>query len=876
MQINRHYTTEDWYEDTDVDWITTTAEIPGSGFKLEGVRAPSFWSQDAVNIVASKYFRRDETGIDALITRVVKTIAGEGEEQGHLHKGEEYITFYDELYYLLVNQHASFNSPVWFNVGVEEKPQCSACFILSVDDDMNSILEWYRNEGLIFKGGSGAGVNLSRLRGSMEPLSTNGTASGPVSFMRGADSIAGAIKSGGKTRRAAKMVILDDDHPDLREFIECKVKEERKAKALAREGYDLGLNGEAWSSVQFQNANNSVRVSDEFMREATQKALDKQELPWPLYLRGDMDFIPDNASDLLSLMAQSAWECGDPGLQFKDTINRMHTCPEAGEIRASNPCGEYLHLDNTACNLASINLAKYWKDGEFDVEGFKHTIRILIIAMDILVDISSYPTEEIAANAHRYRELGLGYTNLATVLFMAGLPYGSQEGRDLAAGITALMTATAYDTSQELGEGIGAAEGTEEAIQKVLREHWVSVNSLLSNPTLRNASLDAFPLMDDWKYIRNTQVTLVAPTGTISFMMDCDSTGIEPIFAPSLHKTLVGGGSIDITPKCWNSATFEELKDNPLYSTAVGFNGANRVSIEDHLLMLAAVQPHLSGGISKTVNVPEETTPQEIRDLFVRAWELGLKSISIYRDNSKATQVLSTSKEYLPEVNYLATQEPRSLRTKLPVDRNAIIHKFDIGGQDGYLTVGLYPNGTPGELFITMSKEGSTLGGLMDSFAVMVSMALQYGVPLADIARKLKGQRFEPAGFTGNVEIPSCTSVVDYIFQWLEKRFAPWNWRKGDPWPVTENPVILKDTWTQRLTLDPAELPKENNGWKWGWYTGALGQGNPGMGLEVSEAPRSAPLSSAEGTMCQNCGGLQIRSGSCLTCVSCGDTSGCG
>ena len=871
MQIKRHYTTEDWYEGKDVDWVITTAEIPGSGFKLEGVRAPSFWSQDAINIVASKYFRRGETSVKDLITRVVGTIADAGEEQGHLCERGEYSVFYDELYYLLVNQHASFNSPVWFNVGVEEEPQCSACFILSVDDDMNSILEWYRNEGLIFKGGSGAGANLSRLRGSMEPLSTSGTASGPVSFMRGADSIAGAIKSGGKTRRAAKMVILDDDHPDLREFIECKVKEERKAKALAREGYDLGLNGEAWSSVQFQNANNSVRVSDEFMRRAITSGI----TTWDLHPRKGTDYISDDASALLDLMAQSAWECGDPGLQFKDTINRMHTCPEAGEIRASNPCGEYLHLDNTTCNLASINLAKYWKDGEFDVEGFKHTVRVLIMAMDILVDMSSYPTEEIAANAHKYRELGLGYTNLATMLFMAGLPYGSEKGRELAASVTALMNGAAYATSVELGQELGSAGGLEpEAVDAVWNEHMKALPESYSEEYIWNGAFEQYPFSMELQYLRNTQLTLLAPTGTISFMMDCDSTGIEPIYAPRKTKTLVGGGSISSDPSCWPSPIQDPLDQrryfDPLFATAIGhtdFGGYgtnNRISIEDHLLMLAAVQPHLSGGISKTVNVPEETTPKEIRDLFVRAWELGLKSISIYRDNSKATQVLTTAAKMeddplgqeilggLLQTEYLATQEPRSFRTKLPVDRNAIIHKFDIGGQDGYLTVGLYPNGTPGELFITMSKEGSTLGGLMDSFAVMVSMALQYGVPLADIARKLKGQRFEPAGFTGNAEIPSCTSVVDYIFQWLERRFlslnvptAPWidNYSRG--WGI---PTL----WVDKL---PGKIVREQ---------------------EVSEAPRSAPLSSAEGVVCQNCGSLKVRSGSCFTCPGCGETTGCG
>jgi len=866
----------------EVEWERRTARIEGPDgqpvFEQPDVEFPAFWSQNATNVVASKYFRgplgtpQRERSVRQLIGRVVETITAWGLKDGYFSSREEAETFKEELKHLLLHQYAAFNSPVWFNVGLEERPQCSACFILSIEDSMDSILEWYRTEGKIFKGGSGAGINLSPLRSSRERLSSGGVASGPVSFMRGADAIAGTIKSGGKTRRAAKMVVLNVDHPDIEEFIWCKAKEERKAYALGEAGFDMSLNGEGWISIQYQNANNSVRVTDEFMR----AALEDREWQTRYVLTGEV-CQTYRARELLRQMAQAAWECADPGIQYDTTINEWHTCPNSGRINASNPCSEYMHLDDSACNLASLNLLKFLReDDTFDIEAFKHAVAVMITAQEIIVDNSSYPTERIARNAHDYRQLGLGYTNLGALLMSLGLPYDSDEGRAYAAAVTALMTGHAYAVSARIAARMGPFAGYERNREPMLRviarhrEHAYRIPELAPRELLaaaRAAWDEALRLGEEHGY-RNAQATVIAPTGTISFMMDCDTTGIEPDIALVKYKALVGGGLMRIVNRTvpralrrlgYTPQQIEEIlayidaqgtiegaphlreEHLPVFDCALGAPGGRRsIHWMGHIKMMGAVQPFISGAISKTVNLPEDATVEDVERAFIEGWRHSLKALSIYRDGSKRVQVLSTRKEEAQEKR----EEVRPVRRRLPDTRRSLTHKFSIEGHEGYITVGLYEDGSPGEIFITMAKEGSTLSGTMDAFATAISLALQYGVPLRDLVYKFSHMRFEPSGRTENPEIPVAQSIVDYIFRWLASQF-------------------LSDEEKEELgVLSPAVREKLSR----------EGPKQLALAIEVrrnGEASDDAPP-------CYNCGWIMVRRGACYCCDNCGATTGCG
>jgi ribonucleoside-diphosphate reductase alpha chain len=851
-------------------------------FRQEGVEVPESWSQMATNVVVSKYFRgalgtpQRERSVRQLVARVAETITRWGRQDGYFATEEDVQAFHDELVYLLLHQYASFNSPVWFNVGIKERPQCSACFILSVEDTMESILEWYRNEGMIFKHGSGAGINVSKIRSSREPLSGGGTASGPVSFMKAADASAGVIKSGGKTRRAAKMVVMNVDHPDIREFILCKWKEEEKAHRLIEAGYDASMDGEAYGSVFFQNANNSVRVPDEFMR----RALADEE--WELRAVTTGEVIERvKARELLRLIAEATWHCGDPGMQFDTTINAWHTCPNSGRINASNPCSEYMHLDDSSCNLASINLMKFLDDeGNFDVPAFEHTIRTLITAQDILVDNASYPTEKIERNSRRFRQLGLGYANLGALLMALGYPYDSDEGRAWAGTITAILTGYAYQVSGELatklGPYAGFAENREPQIA-VLRKHRSFVDRIderfVPEPLLREAKRcwdEAIRLAEETG-VRNSQVSVLAPTGTIAFMMDCDTTGIEPDIALVKYKKLVGGGLLKIVNQSVPRGlrrlgyTEEQIRDIlayldenetiegaphlkpehlPVFDCAFKpLKGTRSIDPMGHVRMMAAVQPFISGAISKTVNIPEEATVEDIMNIYIEAWKQGLKAIAIYRDGSKKVQPVSTSAGSKAPAEVRPPRAP--YRRRLPDERQAITHKFSVGGHEGYLTVGLFEDGTPGEIFIVMSKEGSTLSGVMDCFATTVSLALQYGVPLRVLVNKFSHVRFEPSGITNNPEIRFAKSIVDYIFRWLALKFLPKE--EAEAYRVVEPPPTAE-------TL-AGELPK----------------GAPSM----EQREKLTFVAQADAPACQECGSLMVRNGNCYKCFNCGSTSGC-
>ncbi|MBF6571619.1 MAG: vitamin B12-dependent ribonucleotide reductase, partial [Candidatus Binataceae bacterium] len=785
----------------ELEWERRSAVISGEDgrlvFEQTEVEVPRIWSQTATNVVVSKYFRgqlgtpKRETSVRQLILRVVDTVTGWGERGGYFLSPDERDTFRAELTHLLANQKAAFNSPVYFNVGIEPKPQCSACFILKVDDNMDSILNWYRNEGMIFKGGSGAGVNLSGVRSSREKLSAGGTASGPLSFMKAADASAGVIKSGGKTRRAAKMVVLNVDHPDVKDFITCKQDEEKKAWALIEAGYDSSLDGPAYGSVFFQNANNSVRVSDEFMQAVVDDA------PWRTrWVRSQEVADEYRARDLVRMIAEATHACGDPGMQFDTTINGWHTCPASGRINASNPCSEYMHLDNSACNLASLNLMKFIDDrGEFDVRAFRHAVDVLITAQEILVDNSSYPTAEIGKNAHDFRELGLGYANLGALLMALGMPYDSDQGRSYAAAITSLMTGEAYLQSARIASAMGPFAGyapNREPMLKVIERHRSHAHKLepahVPLDMLRGAREawdDALRLGQGAGY-RNSQATVIAPTGTIAFMMDCDTTGVEPDIALIKYKKLVGGGMLKIinqtVPRAlkrigYDSKEIQEIVEYldehetiegaphlsdahlPIFDCAFKPRAGTRtIHYLGHLRMMGAVQPFISGAISKTINMPTEATADEIGEAYLTAWRLGLKAVAIYRDGSKRTQPLNTGKSSSGSAvaaaaaaqAMLPNDEFRPARHKLADERRSITHKFDIAGHEGYITVGMYEDGTPGEIFVSMSKQGSTISGLMDSFATAISYALQYGVPLRFLVDKFAHMRFEPSGFTRN------------------------------------------------------------------------------------------------------------------------------
>ncbi len=822
----------------EITWEIRTASIGNESgktvFEQKDVEVPNFWSQLATNVVVSKYFRGHigqpgrEHSVKQLIDRVVNTIAGWAETQHYFATDEDLHAFQAELTHLLVHQKMSFNSPVWFNVGVKERPQCSACFINSVQDDMSSIMDLAKTEAMLFKYGSGAGVNLSPIRGSREKMSAGGIASGPVSFMRGYDAFAGVIKSGGTTRRAAKMVILDADHPDVLDFIDSKAHEEQKAWALIEQGYDPSFTGEAYGSVFFQNANHSVRVTDEFMRAV------ERDGDWVTHERttGKANATL-KARDILRKMADAAWICGDPGIQYDTTINDWHTSANTDRIYASNPCSEYMFLNDTACNLASLNLMKFvGSDGEFQVDDYRYAARVTITAQEILVDNAGYPTPKIEENSHRFRPLGMGYANLGALLMSRGLAYDSPEGQSYAAALTAIMTGEGYRQSAIVARDHGGPfveyPKNESSFLRVIAKHRDAAYRI---PTTDNVPADliagAKQVWDDaWTLgkehgYRNAQISVLAPTGTIAFMMDCDTTGIEPDIALVKYKKLVGEGFLKLvngtvpaalkklgyTPNeveaivAWinERETIEgapDLKPEhlPIFDCAFKpVNGERSIHYMGHVRMMAAVQPFLSGAISKTVNMPENATAEDIEQVYVEGWRSGLKAIAIYRDGSKRSQPLSTGKkkdsgseasaavtaaaaDAIAQVSAASASvglggEPKPYRRRLPTERAAITHKFDINGHEGYITVGLYEDGQPGEIFLKMAKEGSTVSGLMDTLATMTSLALQYGVPLRDLVNKFAHVRFEPAGFTANQEIPIAKSIVDYVFRWLGAKF---------------------------------------------------------------------------------------------------------
>ncbi|HZP74417.1 MAG TPA: vitamin B12-dependent ribonucleotide reductase, partial [Gaiellaceae bacterium] len=810
LAVRRHFTIEGRDPFGEIEWETRDAQIPGKNgpaFEQRGVEFPKFWSQTATNIVAQKYFRgrmsspEREKSVKQMIGRIVDTVSTWGRDGGYFADEDEAKTFEDELKAILVNQLAAFNSPVWFNVGFEERPQCSACFILSIDDSMDSILDWIRREGIIFRGGSGSGVNLSKLRSSKEQLSKGGYASGPVSFMRGADASAGTIKSGGKTRRAAKMVVLDVDHPDITEFIWCKAHEEEKARVLEAAGYDMSLDSPDWASIQYQNANNSVRVSDSFM-EAVESDAD-----WNLTARTDGSVVETmKARKLLHDIAEAAWRCADPGVQYDTTINAWHTLPNTGRINASNPCSEYMSIDDSACNLASLNLMKFRReDGELDVEAFEHACDVVFLAQEILVGNSSYPTPEIERNAKAYRQLGLGYANLGALLMARGLAYDSDEGRAYAAAITALMTGRAYRKSAEIAKRMGPFAGyrpNAAAMVGVIAKHRAAVGNIAHSETVpadllgaaRKAWDDALDLGEVYGF-RNAQSTVLAPTGTISFMMDCDTTGVEPDFSLVKSKKLVGGGEITIVNKTVplgleklgyapnevdeivayiderNSvvgAPYVKSEHYPVFDCAVG---ERAIHYRGHVKMMGAIQPFISGAISKTVNLPETATIDDVAQLYQEAWQLGVKAIAIYRDNCKVAQPLSGKGDKSQQLLAPAGVGTAPKRRRLPEDRTEVGRKFRVGEYEGYIHVGLHDDGTPGDIFVDIAKDGTTMAGLMNSLMIAVSMGLQYGVPPEVYVSKLSHLRFEPSGPTNDADIRTAKSIVDYIFRWFGKKF---------------------------------------------------------------------------------------------------------
>ena len=948
LTVRRLFTRPGVHPFDTVDWELRTAAV--GSFRQEDVEFPATWSQNATNIVTQKYFRGQldsptrERSVRQMVGRVAGTIADWGRERGYFASVEDGDAFEAELTYVLLNQLAAFNSPVWFNVGFEEQPQCSACFILSVDDSMESILEWNTHEGMIFRGGSGSGINLSNIRGSMEPLSKGGTASGPVSFMRGADAWAGTIKSGGKTRRAAKMVVLDVDHPDIRDFIWCKAKEEDKASALRDAGFDMSIDGDGFTSIQYQNANNSVRVTDEFMR-----AVENDE-DWHLTSRttGEPVGEPIPARELMQDIAEAAWRCADPGVQYDTTINQWHTSPNSGRINASNPCSEYMHVDNSACNLASLNLMRFRRpDGSLDVERFNHTVDIVLLAQEIIVGPSSYPTREIGDNARAFRQLGLGYANLGAYLMSNGQPYDSDEGRATAAAITALMTGRAYLQSANVAAAIGPYDRyaeNREAHNDVMRMHRDASYAIPDAATTDDALLaaardtwgDAVALGELHGY-RNAQATVLAPTGTISFLMDCDTTGIEPDFSLVKYKELVGGGSMTIVNRTVPMALrtlgyVEEQVDRivahidaegtivgapgfaeehlPVFDVAVGTRAIRPLG---HIKMMGAVQPFLSGAISKTVNLPETATVEDIAEAYLQAWRLGVKALAIYRDGSKTAQALRTeAQEAKPagaleavagedggyvtvegerlftadevesavaDARKVAIADAGPSRNRMPRERKSITHKFSLGGHEGYITAGMYEDGTVGEIFLTdIGKEGSTLRGMMNSFATAISISLQYGVPLETLVRKFAYMRFEPEGITTNPEIPFAKSMPDYIMRWLASRFL-------DAETQEELGILTPEVRARRSGEDVASGAS-------GGSAGPSKPGNGNGGATVTPPPEAKPAASSMtdtppvrparmvgldlGPACSNCGGMMQRTGSCYTCSSCGNNTGCG
>jgi ribonucleoside-diphosphate reductase alpha chain len=1021
LKFSRYFTRTGISPYDEVEWELRTASITdakgNSIFEQRNVESPKDWSMTAINIVASKYLHGTldtpgrETGVRQLIQRVAETIRDWGWQQGYFSTAEDRDAFHDELVHILVQQKAAFNSPVWFNVGCDrleplsdaqnwhwnaekgtvefsttgyKAPQCSACFINSVKDSLDSILTLAKTEGMLFKWGSGTGTNLSALRGSKEELSGGGQASGPLSFMKGFDAFAGVIKSGGKTRRAAKMVILNVDHPDINDFIECKAKEEAKAWALIEMGYDgSSPDSDAYSSIFFQNANNSVRVTDEFM-----SAVERDDNFSTRSVKDKNVMQTFKARDLMNKIAQATWQCGDPGMQYDTTINKWHTSKNTDRINASNPCSEYMFLDDSACNLASLNLMKFLKsNGEFDVPAYRHAVDVLITAQEILVDNAGYPTEAISRNSHDYRPLGLGYANLGAMLMASGLPYDSDHGRDYAACVTAIMCGEAYLQSARIAEQcpqLGAASSrvspqdvtggacpgwyiNREPFLDVIRMHRASVNKISKEhvpAALYEGSKqcwdEALTLGEKHGY-RNAQVTVLAPTGTIGFMMDCDTTGVEPDLALVKYKKLVGGGMIKIVNQTVPSALWKLGYSPDQVNSIVGYidstgtiegapgireehlpvfdcsfkpqKGTRTIHYMGHVMMMAATQPFISGAISKTVNLPETATVDDISEAYLQSWKLGIKAVAIYRDGSKKAQPLmaASSRDEAakrgtrgekdttatqrplsgPELDFqklspeqqamalaavrpltMEQQEsapPRAVRHRLPGERASITHKFAMAGHEGYITVGMYKDGTPGELFIRMAKEGSTVSGLMDSFATAVSLAMQHGVPLKLLCEKFSHTRFEPSGFTGNPEIPIAKSIMDYIFRWLELRFVT-----GRQYPLFKDMVLAPAGSTQQSALSQgsgaegivdrvAQLPSAG-------YETRPPQGGLANSQELTA--KSSPTIADRGIYhsadalkefvdlgdapsCHVCGSIMTRNGSCYRCMSCGSTSGC-
>ncbi len=943
ISVKRFFTKAGVRPFDEVEWEMRTASIQNDKgkviFEQRNVEIPKDWTQTATNIVVSKYFHgkigspERESSVRQLISRVSDTIAQWGVEGGYFRSEDDAKAFHDELTHILVRQKAAFNSPVWFNCGLWHKyhrssagsgwyydpatggikreteayrhPQCSACFINAVQDNLDSILTLAKTEGMLFKWGSGTGTNLSTLRSSVESLSGGGVASGPLSFMKGYDAFAGVIKSGGKTRRAAKMVILNVEHPDIVEFIECKAKEERKAWTLVDAGYDAAIDGEAYSSIFFQNANNSVRVTDDFM----QAVAEDKDWATRHISTGEVDTVY-RARDLMKKISDSAWQCGDPGMQFDTTINKWHTSKATAPINASNPCSEYMFLDDSACNLSSLNLMKFLTpDGKFDVESFKHAVDIMITAQEILVDNASYPTERIAKNSHDFRPLGLGYANLGALLMANGLPYDSDGGRDFSAAITALMHGEAYLQSSRIAAELGPCEGfpvNRDPFLGVISMHrqslqHINARNVPENMTEANKKTWDECLASGMKYgYRNAQVTVLAPTGTIGFMMDCDTTGVEPDLALVKYKKMVGGGLIKIVNNVVPTALLKLGYSDQEASEIVNYidqhgtiegaphlkaehlavfdcslkpeKGKRSIHYMGHVRMMAAVQPFLSGAISKTVNMPAEATSEEITSVYTESWRLGLKAVAIYRDNSKRSQPLNTSDakpkkeaaavvakaEPVKEVSVPAERQP--YRQKLSDERRAITHKFAVGQHEGYLTVGLYDNGQPGEIFITMAKEGSTVSGLMDSFATAVSLALQYGVPMKVLCDKFSHTRFEPSGWSPNPEIRYAKSIMDYIFRWLALKFLP-----RDAQPREDASVqSLNGKEAEKATEFASQFSRATTEAPQSGFNSSMSQGGL-VGVNQSD---DAPS-------CADCGAIMVRNGACYKCLNCGSTSGC-
>ncbi|MFG1808336.1 vitamin B12-dependent ribonucleotide reductase [Streptomyces sp. NPDC049040] len=937
LRMERIHTTPGVHPYDEVVWqhrdVVMTNWRDGSiNFEQRGVEFPDFWSVNAVNIVTSKYFRgavgspQREKSLKQLIDRVVLTYRKAGEKHGYFGSPDEAEVFEHELTYALLHQVFSFNSPVWFNVGTAQPQQVSACFILSVDDSMESILDWYKEEGMIFKGGSGAGLNLSRIRSSKELLSSGGNASGPVSFMRGADASAGTIKSGGATRRAAKMVVLDVDHPDVEAFIETKVKEEEKVRALRDAGFDMDLGGDDITSVQYQNANNSVRVNDEFMKAYESSA------KFGLRARMTGEVIEEvDARSLFRKLAEAAWACADPGIQYDDTINHWHTSPETGRITASNPCSEYMHLDNSSCNLASLNLLKFLRDdGEgnqsFDAERFAKVVELVITAMDISISFADFPTEKIGETTRAFRQLGIGYANLGALLMATGHAYDSDGGRGLAGAITSLMTGTSYRRSAELAAVVGAYDGyarNADAHKRVMKQHADANGAArrvddLDSPVWA-AATEAWQdvvRLGEKNGFRNAQASVLAPTGTIGLMMDCDTTGVEPDLALVKFKKLVGGGSMQIVnntvPTALRRLGYQpeqieaivaHIAEHGNVIDAPGLShehyevfdcamGERAISAMGHVRMMAAAQPFLSGAISKTVNLPESATVEEVEEVYYEGWKLGLKALAIYRDNCKVGQPLSAKKkddtkavaagEAPAQVEKVIEYHP--VRKRLPKGRPGITTSFTVGGAEGYMTANSYPDDGLGEVFLKMSKQGSTLAGMMDAFSIAVSVGMQYGVPLETYVSKFTNMRFEPAGLTDDPDVRMAQSIVDYIFRRLALDFLPFETRSALGIHSADERQRHLDTGSYEAGEDEVDVE--------GLAQSAPRQVEPRAPLTVAKAPAAATPApkeahnstelleiqlglNADAPLCFSCGTKMRRAGSCYLCEGCGSTSGC-